>query len=155
MRDLKNKVSVIVLLLFAIFASSCQREWVLFDDAFVAFVPDKSSATLVDYRAQTTSSYIVHLTSPKPSQAIIVKYKVIPGDGLKEGVDYELVGTSNEIKFLPGIYETAIKVKWLSHELDKSKDNRLTIRLDSSNVPITLGVIGPDEKNREIIITKY
>ncbi len=136
--------------------TSCNKNnFIIFTDAFVAFQPDKSSSTIIDCEGTFTATYYVHLTSPKPSEAIYVDFSVTPGSGLKEGVDYNVV-TTGRLRFLPGIYDNQVKIEWLSHPIDKSEDNTLTISLDScTNPDVCLGVIGPDQKNRTIVISKY
>lgn len=136
--------------------TSCSKHnFVIFTDAFVAFQTDKSSSTIVDSEGTFTGTYYVHLTAPKPDEAIYVEFSVTPGSGLKEGVDYNVL-TTGSLRFLPGIYDNQVKIEWLSHPVDKSLDNTVTIRLDScTNTNVTLGVIGPDEKNRSIVISKY
>ena len=127
----------------------------LFTDYFVAFDLSKSSPTRIDCEGRIESNYVVNLSSATPKKPIVVNYKIIPGDGLTEGVDYELGSQKKTLEFYPGIFEKSIKINWLPNTIDKTKDNTLTIRLESSNADLCLGFPGPDELNRTITITKY
>ncbi len=149
-----KKIAYIVLLILPLLAG-CNK-FKQFDEFFVAFDPIASDPTTVNCESSAESTYVIHLTSTTPAKPIIITYSIIPGDGLAEGIDYSLPSKSNTIEFFPGIFDKSIKVKWLKHQIDASKKNTLTIRLEkSSSSDICLGQPGPDEINRSITITKY
>ena len=79
---------------------------------------------------------------------------MIVGDGLQEDVDYKVVTQQNPLVFLPGIYDAPIRVRWLKHPVDPTKDNTLTIRLTGNSKGYNLGYPGPDHKQSEIRIEK-
>ncbi len=134
-------------------ALSCNK-YVLFTDSFVAFDASKSSSVTIDADGELTGSYTVHLTGEKPSSPVTVRFEITCGDGLKEGVDYLVATSGNSITFLPGIYDNTIKIDWLPHDIDSSKDNTVTISLvDAGNVCI--GMPGPDKSMKSITIRKY
>lgn len=125
-----------------------------FDDAFVAFDTAKSSVVSIDAEGEFTGSYTVHYTGPKPSAPIVVSFAVTCGDGLSEGIDYKVATVGGKITFMPGIYEQTIKIDWLPHDIDETKDNTVTISLLSAE-GVTLGYPGPDRLMKDLVIRKY
>lgn len=125
-----------------------------FDGAFVAFDTAKSSVGSIDAEGEFTGSYTVHYTGPKPSAPIVVSFAVICGDGLSEDIDYKVATVGGKITFMPGIYEQVIKIDWLPHDIDETKDNTVTISLLSAE-GVTLGYPGPDRLMKDLVIRKY
>lgn len=125
-----------------------------FDGAFVAFDTAKSSVVSIDAEGEFTGSYTVHYTGPKPSVPIVVSFAVTCGDGLSEGIDYKVATVGGKITFMPGIYEQVIKIDWLPHDIDDTKDNTVTISLLSAE-GVTLGYPGPDRLMKDLVIRKY
>lgn len=125
-----------------------------FDGAFVAFDTAKSSVVSIDTEGEFTGSYTVHYTGPKPSAPIVVTFAVTCGDGLSEGIDYKVATVGGKITFMPGIYEQVIKIDWLPHDIDETKDNTVTISLLSAG-GVTLGYPGPDRLMKDLVIRKY
>lgn len=126
----------------------------MFDDAFVAFDTAKSSVVSIDAEGEFTGSYTVRYTGPKPSAPIVVSFAVTCGDGLSEGIDYKVATVGGKITFMPGIYEQTIKIDWLPHDIDETKDNTVTISLLSAE-GVTLGYPGPDRLMKDLVIRKY
>lgn len=124
------------------------------DGAFVAFDTAKSSVVSIDAEGEFTGSYTVHYTGPKPSAPIVVSFAVTCGDGLSEGIDYKVATVGGKITFMPGIYEQTIKIDWLPHDIDETKDNTVTISLLSAD-GVTLGYPGPDRLMKDLVIRKY
>ena len=125
-----------------------------FDGAFVAFDTTKSSVVSIDAEGEFTGSYTLHYTGPKPSAPIVVSFAVTCGDGLSEGIDYKVATVGGKITFMPGIYEQTIKIDWLPHDIDETKDNTVTISLLSAE-GVTLGYPGPDRLMKDLVIRKY
>ena len=125
-----------------------------FDGAFVAFDTAKSSVVSIDAEGEFTGSYTVHYTGSKPSAPIVVSFAVTCGDGLSEGIDYKVATVGGKITFMPGIYEQTIKIDWLPHDIDETKDNTVTISLLSAE-GVTLGYPGPDRLMKDLVIRKY
>lgn len=125
-----------------------------FDGAFVAFDTTKSSVVSIDAEGEFTGSYTLHYTGPKPSAPIVVSFAVTCGDGLSEGIDYKVATLGGKITFMPGIYEQTIKIDWLPHDIDETKDNTVTISLLSAE-GVTLGYPGPDRLMKDLVIRKY
>ncbi len=142
-----------MLMSIAVSAASCNKI-TLFDEAFVAFDTAKSSVVSINATGEFTGSYTLHYTGPKPSAPIVVNFVVTCGNGLAEGVDYKVVTAGGKITFMPGIYEQVIKIDWLPHEIDESKDNTVTISLVSAD-GVTLGYPGPDKLMKDLVIRKY
>lgn len=126
----------------------------MFDGAFVAFDTAKSSVVSIDAEGEFTGSYTLHYTGPKPSAPIVVSFAVMCGDGLSEGIDYKVATVGGKITFMPGIYEQTIKIDWLPHDIDETKDNTVTISLLSAE-GVTLGYPGPDRLMKDLVIRKY
>lgn len=153
MRILNKITELAMLMLIAVSAASCNKI-TLFDEAFVAFDTAKSSVVSINATGEFTGSYTLHYTGPKPSAPIVVNFVVTCGNGLAEGVDYKVATAGGKITFMPGIYEQVIKIDWLPHEIDESKDNMVTISLVSAD-GVTLGYPGPDKLMKDLVIRKY
>lgn len=153
MRILNKITELAMLMLIAVSAASCNKI-TLFDEAFVAFDTAKSSVVSINATGEFTGSYTLHYTGPKPSAPIVVNFVVACGNGLAEGVDYKVATAGGKITFMPGIYEQVIKIDWLPHEIDESKDNTVTISLVSAD-GVTLGYPGPDKLMKDLVIRKY
>lgn len=153
MRILNKITELAMLMVIAVSAASCNKI-TLFDEAFVAFDTAKSSVVSINATGEFTGSYTLHYTGPKPSAPIVVNFVVTCGNGLAEGVDYKVATAGGKITFMPGIYEQVIKIDWLPHEIDESKDNTVTISLVSAD-GVTLGYPGPDKLMKDLVIRKY
>ena len=153
MRILNKITELAMLMVIAVSTVSCNKI-TLFDEAFVAFDTAKSSVVSINAAGEFTGSYTLHYTGPKPSAPIVVNFVVTCGNGLAEGVDYKVITVGGKITFMPGIYEQVIKIDWLPHEIDESKDNTVTISLVSAD-GVTLGYPGPDKLMKDLVIRKY
>lgn len=153
MRILNKITELAMLMSIAVSSASCNKI-TLFDEAFVAFDTAKSSVVSINATGEFTGSYTLHYTGPKPSAPIVVNFVVTCGNGLAEGVDYKVATAGGKITFMPGIYEQVIKIDWLPHEIDESKDNTVTISLVSAD-GVTLGYPGPDKLMKDLVIRKY
>ena len=69
---------------------------------------NESSATTIAWNVNAVSTYSIYLSSAPLKESVTVVYDIIAGDGLTEGVDYEIVNKSNSVVFLPGIYDMPI-----------------------------------------------
>lgn len=141
-------------LLAALVLTGACNKIATFDGAFVAFDTAKSSVVSIDAEGEFTGSYTVHYTGPKPSAPIVVSFAVTCGDGLSEDIDYKVATVGGKITFMPGIYEQTIKIDWLPHDIDDTKDNTVTISLLSAE-GVTLGYPGPDRLMKDLVIRKY
>ena len=87
---------------------------------------------------ETTTTLFVTLSTPKTGfdAAVEVYYELIPGNGLKEGVDFQIKqGSESPLKFTTGNFVVPMKIEWLKNpSFDSSKDNTLKIKLTGSNL---------------------
>lgn len=147
---------IIVMLLALVALCGCQNEeFEGFDMPFVKVTTTTgASQTVVLSNVNNINTYVVSVSSKMLTTALVVNYEIVVGDGLQEGVDYELVTTGNQLTFEPGIYDMPIRIKWLAHPVDETKDNTLTIRLTGNSQNIHLGVPGPDGLQKQLVIEK-
>lgn len=152
---MKNLRFIIIVLFALVAAHGCTKDLPLFDMSYIAFDYNSSSSTSIDCQGIVDAQYYIHLTSQRLTTNLEVAVDVIPGSGMEEGVDYELITTGNVI-FRPDIYDMPFRIRWLNHEIDKNDENTVTLRLSSSNMDnVILGMPGPDELRRTIVIRKY
>ncbi|NGM61329.1 hypothetical protein G5B30_05285 [Sphingobacterium sp. SGG-5] len=139
-----------------LFWTACgKEEQKPFDQPFLHIMSNNSSSETVNYMANSIRTYNIYLSSRPLTENLEVNFQVTAGNGLREGVDYEMVTPGNTLIFLPGIYDMPIRVRWIANPaLDANKDNTLTIELVSNNQGITLGLPGPDQLQKKFIITK-
>ena len=104
--------------------------------------------------SQHVGTYNVYMSTPATNETVTVTYEVIAGDGLKEGVDYKLLNKENSLTFLPGIYDMPIRIQWMSHAVDPTKDNTLKIKLVSNDKGYAIGLPGPAQLQSVLTITK-
>ena len=144
------------MLLAAITLCGCQKEeFEGLDTPFVRITTTTgASSTVVLSNVNNINTYMVSVSSRALTAVLTVSYEIVVGDGLQEGVDYELVTTGNTLTFEPGVYDMPIRVKWLAHAVDESKDNTFVIRLTATNQNLTLGVPGPDALQKQLVIEK-
>lgn len=113
-----------------------------------------ASSTTVLSNVNNINTYNVIVSSRPLSKALTVNYEIKAGSGLQEGVDYEIITTGNTLTFEPGVYDMPIRIRWMAHTVDTSKDNTLIIRLTGNDQNITLGLPGKDGLQKELIIEK-
>lgn len=126
-----------------------------FDQPFVRIATESGASSIVvmsDVKAVNT--YTVYLSSRALTDNLEVSYEIVVGDGLVSGVDYQVVTTENPLVFLPGIYTMPIRIRWLEHRVDPSKDNTVTIRLTGNSKGFALGFPGPDHVQSQLVIEK-
>ena len=149
-----KKLLYILFLIVAIYSCD-QEESVYFDEPFVRICTSTGEArTVVLSNVRNTNAYTVYLSSRPITDSLEVSYEVIVGDGLQEDVDYRIVTTVNPLVFLPGINDMPIRIRWLQHPVDPSKDNTVTIRLTGNSKGYNLGFPGPDHVQSEVVIEK-
>ncbi|WP_202912286.1 hypothetical protein [Sphingobacterium olei] len=153
---MKNSLIYSLFSFFILLFGACGKEEVQpYDHAFIHIMNNNASSESVNYMAASVRTYNIYLSSKVQLENIGVTFKVTAGDGLKEGVDYEMVTPGNTLYFLPGIFDIPVRVRWMpSPNLDPTKDNTLTIELVSNDKGITLGLPGPDQLQKKFVITK-
>lgn len=130
----------------------------LFSDFFVCVKDEIGNA---NSRVLSTSSglvvtYYFQLVSESLDETLTVDFDIIVGDGLKEGVDFVLQKDVRSIDFEPGVFKKPFRINYLSHAVDPSKDNTITIRIKStSDSSVRVGYPGPKAKFSQHVIEKY
>lgn len=142
-----------VLLLMTII-SSCSKETVPYDHPFFRINFDNRSTIEVLDNRKDTVEYKIYLSSALQFEPIDLKYEVIIGDGLEEDRDFVLLTKETTLTFPPGIFERPIKIAWKDADVAPEMDNSLTIRLLSNTKNFTLGMPGPDQLERQLVIIK-
>ena len=137
-------------------AGCAKNELPLFDEPFVYLETSTGSDNAVvgaDMKAVVT--YYIGISCPAFTDPIDVSFQVGCGDGLKEGVDYEVVTTGGSVSFLPGIWRMPVRIRWLDHAIDETKDNTVVISLTGTDpATFTLGYPGPAARGSKLVITK-
>jgi hypothetical protein len=125
-----------------------------FDTPFVRIAYQESDNISITYNTKKAYAYYVYLSSKPLSKALEVEYEVEIGDGLTEGVDYQMITKGGTLTFLTGIYSMPIWIQWLPNTLDPTKDNSIRITLKSNNMGFNIGLPGPDHNQSTLTITK-
>ena len=148
--------NIIVMLLAMVALCACQKEeFEGYDAPFVRITTTTgASQTVVLSNVNNINTYVVSLSSKALTAPLTVNYEVVVGDGLQEGIDYQLITTGGSLAFEPGVYDMPIRIRWMAHTVDESKDNTLIIRLTGNSQGITLGAPGPDGAQKELVIEK-
>lgn len=154
---MKTKMNLIGLcfLLGSCLISCADQEGEWFEQPFVRIstaAGQSSSVVLSDVK--NVNTYYVYLSSAPLNDELIVNYEVLVGDGLQNGVDYEMVTQGNTLSFLPGIYDAPIRIRWMANRVDPAKNNTITIRLTGNSHGFTLGYPGPSGLQSQLIIEK-
>lgn len=156
----KIRISIIAVLTVCLMAS-CRQEYTVFDNPYSYIVLDGDllygeSSTIPSNVNNVVRTYNVYLSSKAFETPITISYDITVGDGLKEGVDFEIVSKERTLQFLPGIYSMPVRIKYLRNTLDKTKDNTITISLvSSSEARVNLGFPGDAHKCARHTITKF
>ena len=144
-----------IILAVMLFAGCDRQEFDGYDTPFLSIAASTGASSMVVLsNVNNINTFLVTLSSRMLDKPLTVNYEIAVGDGLQEGVDYELVTTGNQLTFEPGIYDMPSRIKWLAHPVDETKDNTLTIRLTGNSQNLHLGVPGPDGLQKQLVIEK-
>ncbi|RWU04858.1 hypothetical protein [Pedobacter chitinilyticus] len=151
----KNKYIYILSLLLSItMLSACKDEFEPYDHPFFHIhVANRSTVEVAADRNDQTD-YKVYFSTKLQFEPVDLKYEVIVGNGLLAGRDFELITQGNTLNFPNGIFERPVTIKWIAAPVDATKNNTITIRLLSNSKNYTIGLPGPDQLQKELIITK-
>lgn len=152
-RNLKYIGIVSVLIMIAIF-SACKDEFEPYDHPFFHINVGNSSSVVVATDRNDQVDYKVFFSTKLQFEPVELKYEVIIGDGLQSGRDFVLITQGNTLNFANGIFERPITIKWIAAPVDPTKNNTIIIRLLSNSKNYTIGLPGPDQLQKELIITK-
>ncbi|WP_010136604.1 hypothetical protein [Ochrovirga pacifica] len=134
---------------------SCGKEEIeVYDTPFVHINFNNVSMVNVNSNRRDITSYYIYLSSKPLQKDMLLDYSIIVGEGLQEGVDFKILTTEFPLVFPSGIYRRPIQIQWLDNQLDPSKDNTLTIKLNSNNLNIHVGFPGEAANQSELIIKK-
>lgn len=159
------KKALIILTAAALVLLSSCRPWheeVYFDTPFVSIVAEggQNSEMVVDKEANnllTALTVTLCASNTYFTEPVTVDYEVICGNGLKQGVDFEIQSsTKSPLTFDLGTYKKTIRILWYRNSsFDPNADNTLTIKLCGSSIPqMVFGYPGPDALHSSFIFTK-
>ena len=150
-----------ILLAAAALLCGCEvHEDTFFDIPYTYFVDSNGqSSMIVDNSLDNllTELYLnIDLSEQYFTGPVTITYDTIVGDGLKEGVDFKIQeSTKSPLTFNQGVYSLPVRIIWLTHALDPSKDNSLTFSItESSCQEMQIGLPGPDSINKTYVFTK-
>lgn len=149
-----NKAVMMLGVLTLLFSACDKEEQEPFDQPFVHIMHQNVSQVTVSAKANVLGEYYVYLSSKPRSESLKVQYDLTVGEGLTEGVDYELLSSATELTFLPGIYRMPIRIRWMANALDPEAENSLVISLVANDGGLIMGLPGPDALQTELTITK-
>ena len=154
---MKKLIIRLCLLAACLLATSCQDQLnIMFKDFFVCIkdANGEDKSVVPSFSNEYWVSYFVELHAETRQSDVVVTYEVVPGDGLKEGVDY-ILNESKTVTFPKNVYRMPLRIQYMRHTVDVSKDNTLTIRLLSTNDPeVSVGYPGPSKKYSTHTVTK-
>lgn len=154
---MKHKITHILALAIVtavLILSSCKKESVPYNNPFFHIHVDNKASIEVLSNRKDTVDYKVYLSAQLQFEPIELQYDIKIGDGLQDGRDFQLITTGNKLNFPQGIFERPIRIAWKETVLDPAKDNTITIRLVSNSKNYTMGLPGPDQLQRQLVITK-
>lgn len=143
--------------------SSCEKhQEVYFDTPFVTISDENriSSSQNIDKNANNLLTELwvdMVISEAKFTEDITVEYDLSIGDGLKEGVDFVIQGsTLSPLIFKKGKTSLPIRILWKKAPFNPEKDNSLTITLVSSSLEeMVIGYPGPSAIRSKFTFTKY
>lgn len=152
--NLQHIKLLIVLPVCCLLLSCSKQEEELMEEPFIHIMFDGTNQVQVNSNRRDVVSYYIYFSTKPTTETLEVNYSVIPGEGLEEGRDYELITTENPLTFPSGIYQRPVQIRWLENSLDSSLDNSLRIVLEDNNLGVHTGLPGPDANQSELKITK-
>lgn len=156
--NIMKKTRLLYMLVMALMLtlSSCDKDETIYMTEPYIWLKSESglSNIVVKSDVKNINTYSIILSAGQQKENLTVNYEITVGDGLQQGVDFEIVTEGNSITFLPGIFDMPIRIKWLPHKVDPSKDNSLTIKLTGNSKNYCIGMPGPDHMNSSIKIVK-
>ena len=152
--NIKNIIKITVLPLLLLISSCGKEEFEPYNNPFFHIMVDNKGTVEVLANRKDAVDYKVYLSAELQFDPIDVEYEITVGNGLKEGVDFDLITKGAKLTFPQGIFERPITIQWKESILDPAKDNRIIIRLISNTKNYTMGLPGPDQLQRQLIITK-
>lgn len=135
--------------------NSCSKEEVKpYNHPFFHIHVENRDSVTVRYNRKDQVEYKAYLSAELQYETIDLSYSVKIGDGLLEGRDFELNTVGDTLRFIPGVMARGVKITWLENPVDPAKDNTIKISLTGNSKNFTLGLPGPDQRQRQLVITK-
>lgn len=147
-------IYILSLLLSVTLFSACKDEFEPYDHPFFHIHVNNSANVVVAADRNDQIDYKVYFSTKLQFEPIDLKYEVVVGNGLLAGRDFELITQGNTLNFPNGIFERPVTIKWIAAPVDATKNNTIIIRLLSNSKNYTIGLPGPDQLQKELIITK-
>lgn len=159
MKDTKQNIKLPFICLFMLFVFlfiGCNKDNVEdFQEAYVHIMQNEANTVIVNSNRKDIATYYIYYSTPTTKTDLLVNYNIEPGNGLKEGRDYQVITTENPLLFPAGIYQRPIQIRWLERELDETQDNTLSIIIeDVNNNDVAIGLPGPARNQSQFIIKK-
>lgn len=153
---MKSVRTLLYFIVSVLLLSSCSKdENAPYDLKFVHIMDNESSTVTVSEKANAIGTYSVYVSTSQFLSPITVTYKITVGNGLTQGVDYDLVNAGTELTFLPGIYDMPVRIKWKANPVDPARDNTITIDIIGVSDPaFTIGLPGKGQYQKSLVITK-
>lgn len=153
MKNIKY-IYIASLLIIANLFTACKDEFQPYDHPFFHIHVNNSANVVVAADRNDQVDYKVYFSTKLQFEPVDLKYEVVVGNGLLAGRDFELITQGNTLNFPNGIFERPVTIKWIAAPVDPTKNNTITIRLLSNSKNYTIGLPGPDQLQKELIITK-
>lgn len=155
---MKNKITTLlyvsVVSALLLLVSCSKQEFTPYDQPFFHIMVDNKGQIDVLSNRKDTVNYNVYLSAELQFEPIDVQYEVVVGNGLLEGRDFELITKGTKLTFPQGIFERPVRIAWKEAVLDPAKNNTITIRLLSNSKNYIMGLPGPDQLQKQLVITK-
>ncbi len=148
------KYILYVLWIGTVFSSCNKDEFVPYDNPFFYIHFQNSSEVNIASNRNETVNYKVYFSTKRQFEPVTLNYTIVTGNGLQEGVDFEIINTTRSLVFAPGIIEMPVTIRWISNPIDINKDNSLTIKLLDNDKNITVGLPGPDKLQAQLKFIK-
>jgi hypothetical protein len=144
----------------ALIAGGCNPDLnigTVFEEPFIYIESeDGTRETRMADNVSDEKTYYIIMSSSEMDRAVEVSWEIVAGDGLVEGVDYDISPSSkNPVVINPGQYVTNMRIVWKRHAVDPAKDNSLKIVLTQNSENFTMGFPGPAQYNKQPTITKF
>lgn len=149
-----SKMKRLIYIVLAIMAmSSCTKiQYKVYDNpyVYVKFAGDLGQSETSNVMAMSNNlerTYNFCLSSKKLDYPLTVYYEITVGDGLTEGVDFEILSEDRSVVIEPGEFIQGFVIKYLRRKVDKTQDNTLTIRITKTEPEINIGIPGSTPSN--------
>ena len=134
---------------------SCSKdEYKPYNNPYFHIHVDNKDTVSVRYNRKDEVAYKVYLSAELQYTGITLDYEVLAGNGLQEGKDFIVKTPGSSLSFPPGLFERAITIAWLENPVDPTKNNTVIIRLKDNSKHFTVGLPGPDNRQRQLVIVK-